>query len=297
MGALLTTEIPGLPQPKRGKVREVYDLGEQLLIVSTDRLSAFDVVMANGVPDKGRVLNQLSAFWFARLADVCPNHLLSVDDSVLAGLVPGWASAFEGRSALARKAEPLSIECVARSFITGSLYKEYKSSGGRIHGLSLPDGLLDGSELPEPIFTPATKAESGHDQNISFDEAADRVGREVAEQARTWTLKLFALAQAHAAACGLILADTKFEFGLTDDGLIWIDEALTPDSSRYWDAHTWKPGGPQPSYDKQFVRDYLESIGWDKRPPGPMLPDEIIQKTRSKYLEAFRLITGHELGA
>lgn len=295
MSALLTTELPGLPTPRRGKVREVYDLGEYLLIVSTDRLSAFDVVMENGVPDKGRVLNQLSAFWFERLRAVCPNHLITVDDQKIAESVSFWSPELRGRSALAKKAEPLSIECVARGYITGSLFKEYVASGGRVHDLDLPGGLMDGSALPEPIFTPATKAESGHDENISFGQAADRVGKETAELAMRWTLELFRLAQQHASECGLILADTKFEFGHTNEGLIWIDEALTPDSSRYWEADLWTPGKPQPSYDKQFVRDYLESIGWNKQPPGPRLPDEIIAKTRAKYLEAYRLLTGHEL--
>lgn len=295
MSALLTTELPGLPTPRRGKVREVYDLGECLLIVSTDRLSAFDVVMENGVPDKGRVLNQLSAFWFDRLRGVCPNHLITVDDQKIAESVSFLSPELRGRSALAKKAEPLSIECVARGYITGSLFKEYVASGGRVHDLDLPGGLMDGSALPEPIFTPATKAESGHDENISFGQAADRVGKETAELAMRWTLELFRLAQQHASECGLILADTKFEFGHTNEGLIWIDEALTPDSSRYWEADLWTPGKPQPSYDKQFVRDYLESIGWNKQPPGPRLPDEIIAKTRAKYLEAYRLLTGHEL--
>lgn len=295
MSALLTTELPGLPTPRRGKVREVYDLGEYLLIVSTDRLSAFDVVMENGVPDKGRVLNQLSAFWFDRLRGVCPNHLITVDDQKIAESVSFLSPELRGRSALAKKAEPLSIECVARGYITGSLFKEYVASGGRVHDLNLPRGLMDGSALPEPIFTTATKAESGHDENISFGQAADRVGKETAELAMRWTLELFRLAQQHASECGLILADTKFEFGHTNEGLIWIDEALTPDSSRYWEADLWTPGKPQPSYDKQFVRDYLESIGWNKQPPGPRLPDEIIAKTRAKYLEAYRLLTGHEL--
>jgi phosphoribosylaminoimidazole-succinocarboxamide synthase len=297
MSALLTTELPGLPTPRRGKVREVYDLGEYLLIVSTDRLSAFDVVMENGVPDKGRVLNQLSAFWFERLRGVCPNHLITVDDQKIAESVSFLSPELRGRSALAKKAKPLSIECVARGYITGSLFKEYVASGGRVHDLNLPRGLMDGSALPEPIFTPATKAESGHDENISFGQAADRVGKETAELAMRWTLELFRLAQQHASECGLILADTKFEFGHTNEGLIWIDEALTPDSSRYWEADQWTPGKPQPSYDKQFVRDYLESIGWNKQPPGPRLPDEIIAKTRAKYLEAYRLLTGHELPA
>jgi phosphoribosylaminoimidazole-succinocarboxamide synthase len=296
MQAVLRTSVPGLGEPRRGKVREVYTLSEsELLIVATDRISAFDVVMANGVPGKGVVLNQLSAFWFDRLKSTCPNHLVSVDDRVIGARIGLDDPHLQGRCALALKAKPLAIECVARGYIAGSLYKEYRQAGGRIHGLDLAEGLLDGSRLPEPIFTPATKAQEGHDENISFEQAASLVGREVAEQARDWTLRLYSQAAAHALQAGIILADTKFEFGLTGDGLVWIDEALTPDSSRFWEAGEWRPGGPQPSFDKQYVRDYLESIGWDKRPPGPTLPPEVVAGTRSRYLEAYRRLTGREL--
>jgi phosphoribosylaminoimidazole-succinocarboxamide synthase len=275
-------------------VREVYDLGNELLIVSTDRLSAFDVIMGNGIPDKGRVLNQMSAFWFEKLSHLVPNHLISVDDLDVLERV-GEDDELRGRCAITRKAKPLAIECVARGYIAGSLYKDYKREGGKVHGLDLPDGLLDGSALPEPIFTPATKAVEGHDENINFAQAVDIVGSEIAEKARDWTLLIFQEAQRHAADQGLILADTKFEFGLTDDGLIWIDEALTPDSSRYWEADLYRPGGPQPSFDKQYVRDYLETLEWDKRPPGPKLPDDVVMNTRAKYLEAYRRITGRSL--
>ena len=297
MAELLHTALHGLPPPRVGKVREVYDLGDSVLIVATDRISAFDAVMANGIPDKGRVLNQLSAFWFDRLARVCPNHVISVDDEVIAARLPRPQPEIRGRATLARKATPLSIECVVRGYLAGSLFKEYRASGGNVHGLALPDGLLDGSRLGEPLFTPATKAQEGHDENISFAQAVDLVGKEVAEQARDWSISLYLAAELHAEHCGLILADTKFEFGVTDDGLIWIDEALTPDSSRYWDASLYQPGQAQPSFDKQFVRDYLESSGWDKLPPGPELPPEIVAQTRAKYLEAYRLLTGHDLPA
>jgi phosphoribosylaminoimidazole-succinocarboxamide synthase len=277
-----------------GKVREVYDLGQELLIVASDRISAFDVVMENGIPDKGRILNRMSAFWFEKLGEVCPHHMISVDDAVIAKRLSFSDETLQGRCMLAQKAEPLTIECVARGYITGSLFKEYLASGGDIHGLDLPEGLVDSSRLPEPIFTPATKAQSGHDENISFKEAADRVGSEIAEKVRGWTLELYSRAAEYALTRGLILADTKFEFGMTEEGLIWIDEALTPDSSRFWDVATYAPGGPQPSYDKQFVRDYLESIGWDKRPPGPRLPDDVVEKTRAKYMEAYERLTDTE---
>lgn len=295
MPALLTSALEHLPAPRRGKVREVYDLGDCLLIVSTDRISAFDVVMANGIPDKGRILNLMSAFWFDRLADVCPHHVITVDDGAIAGRIGDASGDMAGRCLLAKKAKPLTIECVARGYIAGSLYKDYLREGGHVHGLDLPDGLRDGDRLPEPIFTPATKAETGHDENISWADAVDRVGHEVATQVRDWTLQLFNKASEHAATKGLLLADTKFEFGLTDDGVIWIDEALSPDSSRYWEASQWQPGGAQPSFDKQFVRDYLESIGWDKQPPGPILPPEVVERTRAKYLEAFERVTGRPL--
>ncbi|MBX7132004.1 MAG: phosphoribosylaminoimidazolesuccinocarboxamide synthase [Fimbriimonadaceae bacterium] len=293
---MLRTDLTGLPEPKRGKVREVYDLGNELLIVATDRISAFDVIMANGVPDKGRILNQMSAFWFQRLSDVCPHHVISTDDlEIQSRLGDAWTEDLRGRCTLARKAEPLPIECVARGYITGSLYKEYLSQGGTVHGLNLPSGLRDGDRLPEPIFTPATKAEEGHDQNLSFADAVGLVGIEIAEKARDYTMTLYRRAVEHAESCGLILADTKFEFGLIGGEPIWIDEALTPDSSRYWPLDGWKPGVSLPSYDKQFVRDYLESIGWNKQPPGPTLPHEVVERTREKYLEAFRMITSREL--
>jgi phosphoribosylaminoimidazole-succinocarboxamide synthase len=292
MDALLSTRLPGLPEPRRGKVREVYDLGRNLLIVATDRLSAFDVVMANGVPDKGKVLTQMSNFWFHLLREVCPNHLLVTENASIQKSLPQPAPELNGRSVIVRKARPLPIECIARGYISGSLYKDYRRYGGSIHGLQLPDGLRESDRLPEPIFTPSTKAQTGHDENISFQKAADLVGRETAEKVRDWTLELYRRAREHALGCGLILADTKFEFGETDDGLVWIDEALTPDSSRFWDACQYRPGGPQPSYDKQFVRDYLEQIGWDKQPPGPTLPEAVVLKTREKYIQAFERITG-----
>lgn len=292
MAELLHTSLPGLPPPRIGKVREVYDLGEELLIIATDRISAFDVIMANGIPDKGRILSQMSAFWFDKLAALCPNHVISTNDQEIASRLPQPHPELAGRTTLARKAKPLTIECVARGYIAGSLFKEYLADGGNIHGLSLPAGLINSDQLPEPIFTPATKAEEGHDENISFEEACNRVGRETAEQVRDWTLQLYKQAVEHSASVGLILADTKFEFGETADGIIWIDEALTPDSSRYWDASLYAAGKSQPSFDKQFVRDYLETLEWDKRPPGPVLPGDIVAKTRAKYLEAYERVTG-----
>ena len=296
MPALLTSRIPNLPKPTSvGKVREIYDLGSELLIVTTDRISAFDVVMANGIPDKGKVLNQLSGFWFEKLSPICPNHVITIDDGKIAKRIGEEVPELKGRATLAKKAKPLSIECVARGYISGSLYKEYKTQGGSAHDLALPNGLLESAKLPEPIFSPATKAEQGHDENLSWKQTVDRVGKKIAEQVRDLTLSLYNEAAAYALTKGLILADTKFEFGETDNGLLWIDEALTPDSSRYWDINLYKPGGPQPSFDKQFVRDYLESIGWKKQPPGPTLPDEIVQKTREKYLEAFKRITGRNI--
>lgn len=286
----------GRPPHRSGKVRDVFDLGDALLIVATDRISAFDVVMANGIPDKGRVLNQMSAFWFDRLGHLCPHHVLSTDHAVIAERIPGASSQLQGRCTLARKAFPLTIECVARGYLSGSFTKAYLADPeGRVLDHALPPGLTEGSALPEPIFTPATKAESGHDENITFAHAADLVGREIAEQAREWTLRLYAEAAVYAATKGLILADTKFEFGLTDDGLIWIDEALTPDSSRYWEADRWSPGVPQPSFDKQFVRDYLEASGWNKQPPGPTLPDDVVTATRRKYFEAYQRVVGRDL--
>lgn len=292
--ALLSADLPALGTPRTGKVREVFDLGDRLLIVTTDRISAFDVVMANGIPDKGRILNQMSEFWFRKFEPLVPHHVLSIGDSEVAEIVGGYRSDLKGRCTIARKAQPLTIECVARGYIAGSLFKEYRQNGNDIHGLDLPEGLSDGSRLAEPIFTPATKAETGHDMNISFDQAVDRVGREVAETVRDWTLMLYRMAAEHAEKAGLILADTKFEFGLAEEGLIWIDEALSPDSSRYWEASLYKPGGAQPSFDKQYVRDYLETLAWDKTPPGPELPGDVVANTRAKYVEAFERVTGRE---
>ncbi len=293
--ALMETRLPGLPPPRRGKVREVYDLGGELLIVSTDRISAYDVIMSTGVPDKGRILNQMSAFWFGKLGHVCTHHLLSVDDDDVAARIGGRRPELAGRCTLARKAKPLAIECVARGYLAGSWAREYQAGGRTLHGVTLPEGLREGDKLPEVVFTPATKAEEGHDENISFEQAADIVGGETAGKVRDWTLAVFKEASKHAESAGLILADTKFEFGLTDDGIIWIDEALTPDSSRFWLAEEHSPGGPQLGFDKQYVRDYLVGTGWDKTPPGPALPEEVIANTRAKYLEAFRRVTGHDL--
>jgi phosphoribosylaminoimidazole-succinocarboxamide synthase len=295
MAELLHTALVGLPAPKVGKVREVYDLGDSLLIVATDRISAFDCVMQNGIPDKGRILNQMSAWWFGKLGDLCPNHLMSIDDERIQSRLNAPAPEIRGRATLAKKAKPLPIECVARGYIAGSLYKEYRIAGPGVHGFNLPPGLTNSDRLSEPIFSPATKAESGHDENLSWARAVDIVGRETAEKVRDWTLQLYLAGARHAEENGLILADTKFEFGETKDGLILIDEMLTPDSSRFWDASLYAPGKSQPSFDKQFVRDYLESSGWNKQPPGPILPPDIVAKTREKYLEAYRRITGQEL--
>jgi phosphoribosylaminoimidazole-succinocarboxamide synthase len=293
MDALMRSTLPGLPTPRRGKVREVYDLGDELLIVATDRISAFDAIMENGIPDKGRILNRMSAWWFRRLGSVGPHHMISVDDREIEARLPSFHEELEGRCMLARKARPLPIECVARGYIAGSLFKEYLKEGPKVHGLELPEGLLDSQRLPEPIFTPATKAQEGHDENLSFAGAVDLVGRETAERVRDWTLRLYRQAAAHAESVGIILADTKFEFGFDmQERLILIDEALTPDSSRYWDKSQYNPGRSQPSYDKQFVRDYLETLDWNKMPPGPELPAEIVAKTREKYVEAYERITG-----
>jgi phosphoribosylaminoimidazole-succinocarboxamide synthase len=295
VNALLATSIPGLPTPKKGKVREVYDLGDSLLIVSTDRISAFDVIMANGIPGKGVILNQMSAFWFDRLRGLCPNHVISVDDKEIAQHLSSTHPELVGRCTLAKKARPLPIECVARGYLAGSLFKQYSAGGRKVLGLDLPDGLIDGAELPEPIFTPATKAVEGHDENLSFAQAADLVGVETATTVRDLTLRIFRQAAAHARSAGLILADTKFEFGESENGLLWIDEALTPDSSRFWELSQYRPGQSQPGYDKQFVRDYLETLTWDKRPPGPELPLEIVRRTQEKYLEAYHRLTGKSL--
>ena len=292
MKALQETNFPGLKPAARGKVRDIYDLGDQLLIVATDRLSAFDVVMPTPIPDKGKVLTQISLFWFDLLKDVIPNHVLRADN--FPAPFDRYGDQVAGRSILVHKTQPLSIECVVRGYLSGSGWKEY-SATGKVCGIALPAGLRESEKLPEPIFTPATKATSGHDENISFDHAAGLVGGPLAEKVRAVSLEIYNRAAAYAAPRGVILADTKFEFGLLKDELIWIDEALTPDSSRFWPASHYSPGGPQPSFDKQFVRDYLERIRWPKTPPGPDLSPDVVAATRAKYLEAFRLLTGREL--
>ena len=287
------THLAGVPLRSRGKVCDLYDVGDHLLIVATDRLSAFDVVLPTPIPDKGRVLTQLSLFWFEALRDVIPNHVLSGTDFPKA-LAPHRAE-LAGRAMLCRRAQPIPIECVVRGYLAGSGWKDYRAAG-KICEIPLPPGLHESDRLREPIFTPATKATTGHDENISFDEVVGRVGGELAERLRAVSLELYSRATAHAEPRGILLADTKFEFGLAEGQLIWIDEALTPDSSRFWPADAYQPGRPQPSFDKQYVRDYLERIGWSKQPPAPELPPEVVAATRSKYREAYWRLTGHELG-
>jgi len=271
---------------------------DRLLIVATDRISAFDYVLGSGIPDKGRILTQLSAFWFASLADVVPNHLISIEPGEFPPAAAVHAGILKGRSMLVRRTAPVPIECVARGYLAGSGWKEYQAHGS-VCGTALPPGLRESDRLPEPIFTPATKAESGHDVNISEADAAALVGVPAIARLRAITLALYARAAAHAATRGLLLADTKFEFGWTGapgaSDLLLIDEALTPDSSRYWPQAEYRPGGPQPSFDKQYVRDYLEAIHWDKQPPVPSLPDEVVRRTRDKYLEAYHRLTGRDL--
>lgn len=291
MRAVMETSLPKLAAPTKGKVREIYDLGDTLLLVATDRISAFDVILPDGIPDKGKVLNQISAFWFEHLKAVCPNHMITIDDSEIAQMIGIQDESLRGRSMLGKKGRPLAIECVARGYLDGSWWKEYASGVRSIQGITLPDGLERGSKLPEVVFTPATKATEGHDINISFAEASDIVGAETARQVRDWTVELYSRASEYALEQGLILADTKFEFAETAEGLLWIDEALTPDSSRFWEASAWNPGSAQASFDKQFVRDYLETLDWNKQAPGPALPAEIIAKTRAKYIEAFERLT------
>ena len=286
------THFPGLKLRGRGKVRDIYELDDRLLIVATDRLSAFDVVLPTPIPDKGRVLTQLSLFWFEKLADVIPNHVLSAT-GFSEDLAP-YAAELDGRAMLARRADPVPIECVVRGYISGSGWKDYQQTGG-ICGIPLPAGLRESDRLPEPIFTPATKAVSGHDENISFSETVARIGAPLAERLRSISLTLYRRAAEHATARGIIIADTKFEFGLVGDQVIWIDEALTPDSSRFWPASQYSPGRAQASFDKQYVRDYLERIGWNKQPPAPPLPPDVVAATCEKYREAYQRITGRAL--
>jgi len=292
MKVLRETQFAGLSPSARGKVRDIYDLGDKLLIVATDRLSAFDVILPTPIPDKGRVLTQLSLFWFDLLKDVIPNHVLSATE--FPAPFDKFRDDLAGRSMLVRKTKPLPIECVVRGYVSGSGWKDYRTTG-KICGILLPNGLLESGRLPEPIFTPATKAISGHDENIPFEQAEKMVGKELAAKVRAVSMELYRRASAHAEPRGIIVADTKFEFGLLNDELIWIDEALTPDSSRFWPAAHYSPGGPQASFDKQFVRDYLERMRWPKTPPGPELPPEVVDATREKYREAYRILTSREL--
>jgi phosphoribosylaminoimidazole-succinocarboxamide synthase len=309
---LLETSFPDLELHGRGKVRDIYRVGDDLLLVATDRISAFDYVLGSGIPDKGKVLTQLSAFWFERMGGLVPHHVLATDVAQYPAALQRYASQLRGRSMLCRRTRPVPIECVARGYLSGSGWKEYQKSG-RVCGIQLPPGLRESDRLPEPIFTPATKEESGHDINISEDEAARIIGRPLTDRLKALTLEIFRRGCDHAESKGIIIADTKFEFGLApprsaadappradatrggDDDIILIDEVLTPDSSRFWPKDEYRPGGAVPSFDKQFVRDYLEAIKWDKQPPVPSLPDAVIVGTREKYVEAFRRLSGREL--
>jgi phosphoribosylaminoimidazole-succinocarboxamide synthase len=317
---LLETSLDGLKLHRRGKVRDVYEVGNDLLIIATDRISAFDYVLGSGIPDKGKVLTQLSSFWFERMGDLVPHHVLATEVGDMPASVQRHASIVEGRSMLVRRTEPVPVECVARGYLSGSGWKEYQQSGA-VCGVKLPAGLRESDRLPEPIFTPATKADSGHDINISEEEAGRLVGADLIARLKALTLEIYRRGVEHAATKGIIIADTKFEFGLapanpsrqsadpsagaqsaevegaTADGqeIVLIDEVLTPDSSRFWPQDQYQPGHGQPSYDKQFVRDYLEEIRWNKQPPVPSLPDEVIRRTREKYVDAYRLLSGREL--
>jgi phosphoribosylaminoimidazole-succinocarboxamide synthase len=297
MAALLTTNLGATPLLGRGKVRDLYAVDGALLLVATDRISAFDHVLGTGIPDKGKVLTQISLFWFDMLKDLVPNHLITADVREFPAALQAYADQLEGRSMLVKRAQMFPVECVARGYLAGSGWKEYQASG-TVCGMGLPPDLMDGSRLPEPVFTPATKAEGGaHDENISYDTMVSLVGADLAAELRRLTLEIYRRAATHAESCGLILADTKFEFGRTAEGVILADEVLTPDSSRFWDGKTWKPGGAQPSFDKQYVRDYLEEIHWNKQAPAPSLPGDVVEHTRAKYFEAFRRLTGREIGS
>ncbi len=293
---LLETKMPSLNMVNRGKVRDIYDLGEHLLLVTTDRLSAFDVIMNEGIPKKGQVLNQISIFWFNRMADIIPNHIVATEVSDYPAATHTYRDQLAGRSMLVKKARPLPIECIVRGYVSGSGWKEYQQQGS-ICGITLPENLVESSRLEKPIFTPSTKAELGaHDENISFDEAVKLCGREIAERVSEISIEIYSRARDFAWEKGIIIADTKFEFGIMDDGsLLWIDEALSPDSSRFWPKASYQPGGPQPSFDKQFVRDYLETLDWNKQAPPPPLPDEIVAKTSEKYQDALFQLTGIKL--
>jgi phosphoribosylaminoimidazole-succinocarboxamide synthase len=297
---LLSTPSIGLPLLRRGKVRDVFEAGDhQLLIVATDRISAFDHVLGSGIPDKGRILTQLSAFWFDRLADLTAHHVLSTNVGDFPAPARSASAELDGRAMLVRRTRPLPVECVARGYLEGSGWKDYQATG-MLCGHHLPAGLRQCDQLPTPLFTPATKAESGHDENITEAQAAAVLGEEVFSRVKALTLALYTAGAAHAASRGILVADTKFEFGMVEEHgamqVILIDEVLTPDSSRFWPADRYAPGGPQPSFDKQFVREYLERIAWNKQPPVPSLPDDVVARTRDKYLDAFRRLTGGDLG-
>jgi len=292
---VIHTRLSGAAPHRQGKVRDIYELGDRMLLVATDRISAFDYVLGSGIPDKGKVLTQLSEFWFEQTRDIVVNHLITTDVRQYPAELQGDAEMLAGRSMLVHKTNPVPIECVARGYLSGSGWKDYRTTG-TVCGVPLPPGLQESDRLPAPIFTPATKATSGHDVNISQAEAGRLVGDQLVATLRELTLQLYAFGAAHAEARGIILADTKFEFGLTSDGRVMlIDEVMTPDSSRYWPRDQYRPGGPQPSFDKQYVRDYLEQITWNKQPPVPSLPDDVVMRTRDKYLEAFRRLTGKEV--
>jgi phosphoribosylaminoimidazole-succinocarboxamide synthase len=292
---VIHTRLNGAAPHRQGKVRDIYELDGILLLIATDRISAFDYVLGSGIPDKGKVLTQLSAFWFEQTCDIVPNHLITTDVALYPAEIQTDADMLAGRSMLVRKTNPIPIECVARGYLSGSGWKDYRSTGA-VCGVPLPPGLQESDRLPAPIFTPATKATSGHDVNISEVEAGRLIGDQLMPTLRELTLQLYSFGAAHAEQRGIILADTKFEFGLTEDGRVMlIDEAMTPDSSRYWPQDQYRPGGPQPSFDKQYVRDYLEQIRWNKQPPVPSLPDDVVMRTREKYLEAFRRLTGKEV--
>jgi phosphoribosylaminoimidazole-succinocarboxamide synthase len=290
--SVFETQLPGLKLIARGKVRDVYDLGDKLLIVSTDRLSAFDCVLPTPIPDKGKVLNGLSRFWFNFLGDNPKNHLITTDVNEMGKEIEGSREMLAGRTMLVNKAKVFPVECVVRGYLMGSGWKEYQEKGS-VCGIPLPRGLTNGSRLDQPIFTPATKAQSGHDQNISFEQACEAIGTSNAERLRDLSISIYQRASAHALTREIIIADTKFEFGVWNDQIILVDEVLTPDSSRFWPRQQWTPGQTQLSYDKQFVRDYLEGIGWNKQPPAPPLPESVVMKTREKYVDAYRQITGN----
>ncbi len=297
--ALLHTRLDGLTPFRQGKVRDVYEVGDALLIVATDRISAFDYVLASGIPDKGAVLNQLSAFWFDLMADIVPHHVLGTDPDAYPEAARRHAALLRGRSMLVRPTRPVPIECVVRGYLSGSGWKEYQQTGS-VCGVALPPGLRESDRLPEPIFTPSTHDLRGHDVNITEAQAAEIVGKNLLARLRDHSLAVFARGARHAEQLGIIVADTKLEFGMArepggTERLLLIDEVLTPDSSRFWPADAYRPGGPQPSFDKQYVRDYLEAVGWNKQPPAPELPPDVVAKTREKYVEAFRRLTGREL--